>query len=58
MTEQTNPAGTVARLDDEQLDQAAGGGSGAGKVSFQDVKGDPSQWGASAYKRGSFDITE
>lgn len=58
MTEQTNQAGTVARLDDEQLDQAAGGGSGAGKVSFQDLKGDPSQWGVAVYRKGSFDITE
>jgi hypothetical protein len=59
MTEE-NTSGAVAQIEETQLDQvsAAGAGAGSGKVSMQDVKGDPSQWGVSVYKKGSFDITE
>lgn len=56
MTKDTNQG--AERIDEAQLESVNGGGAGSGKVSMNDVKGDPSQWGLQVYKKGSFDITE
>lgn len=58
MTNETS-SGAVAPINEHDLDAVAGGLSGGGSaVVVQDLKGDPSQWGAQVYKKGSFDITE
>lgn len=52
-------SGAVSPIEENDLDAVTGGLSGGGSaVVVQDVKGDPSQWGVAAYKKGSFDITE